>query len=370
MAELDLRRVAWLPSLTSLRALAALAVFVFHLQMFGVVELPGADLGSLGVTFFFALSGFVLAWGSGPTLDRVGFLVNRVARIYPAHLAALLLVVPGKLAVGSEALGPEIVVPNLLLLQGWVPDPLVAFGLNGVSWSLSCEMFFYLAFPIVVPLVARWTTLARVGAALAVLAAPVGVALSRPAWDAYLYYLPVARLGEFLLGVALGLAVREAAVTVAALRAGLVVTVTVFGTALAAGATSGVLRAAAAPLFVLVICAFARRDVAGRRSVLACRPLQYLGEISYGFYLVHQTVIVTLVRLEVPAVPALVAATVGSVLLAVALYHGVERPCRRAIIGWWRRREVRRRPGRLGARRRAPSPPRPTPDAGTAPAVR
>ena len=52
-----------LPRLTSLRAFAALAVFVFHLHAEDVASLPWgiARIGGTGVAFFFVLSGFVLA---------------------------------------------------------------------------------------------------------------------------------------------------------------------------------------------------------------------------------------------------------------------------------------------------------------------
>src|SRR5450631_3764798 len=39
---------------------------------------------------------------------------------------------------------------KLLMLDALVPIPSIQFGANGVSWSLSTEMFFYLAFPLLI----------------------------------------------------------------------------------------------------------------------------------------------------------------------------------------------------------------------------
>ena len=59
-----------LPSLTGLRAIAALMVFGFHVWALGIFASPGVNKvlahsvseGVIGVTFFFILSGFVLTW--------------------------------------------------------------------------------------------------------------------------------------------------------------------------------------------------------------------------------------------------------------------------------------------------------------------
>src|SRR4051812_40535867 len=89
-----------LPSLTGLRWFAALAVF-FHHSAFawnwnqtvtaGYSEL--ARPGSTGVTFFYMLSGFVLAW-SPPDRDTPRpFYRRRFARIAPAYWVATLIAI-------------------------------------------------------------------------------------------------------------------------------------------------------------------------------------------------------------------------------------------------------------------------------------
>src|SRR5437764_15296156 len=73
-----------------------------------------------GVSFFFVLSGFIIAYAY-PKLDSKDevfkFVVARIARIWPAHLAALLLL----LALVKFPLDHTLVA-NALLLHAWVPS--------------------------------------------------------------------------------------------------------------------------------------------------------------------------------------------------------------------------------------------------------
>jgi peptidoglycan/LPS O-acetylase OafA/YrhL len=86
---------ARLESLTGMRAIAALVVFLHHvprhfegdpLRAFNHIAVQGG----IGVTFFFALSGMVITWAYVPGDRPRSFYRRRVARIYPAYLAAFL----------------------------------------------------------------------------------------------------------------------------------------------------------------------------------------------------------------------------------------------------------------------------------------
>ena len=82
-----------LPSLTGLRFWAALLVVTYHLsRQYHRLPLVSSLVwyGRDGVTFFFVLSGFVLAWsyaGAALVPDRV-FYRRRFARVWPLHLLA------------------------------------------------------------------------------------------------------------------------------------------------------------------------------------------------------------------------------------------------------------------------------------------
>lgn len=66
-------------------------------------------------------------------------------------------------------------VPNLLLVQAWWRDPYVVYGMNAVSWSLSCEVFFYACFPVTVIVLRRMSN--RVRWAIAALGVVVALVL-------------------------------------------------------------------------------------------------------------------------------------------------------------------------------------------------
>jgi peptidoglycan/LPS O-acetylase OafA/YrhL len=146
-----------------MRVVAALMVFFFHLgQVPPFRSQMAADVyqnvfgqgGWVGVSFFFVLSGFVLTWSSRPTDTARRFWRRRVAKVFPNHLvtsvAAILLLVNA-----GQALGGWKVVPAIFLLQSWFPQIEISSAANSVSWSLSCELLFYLSFPLLIRLVDR-----------------------------------------------------------------------------------------------------------------------------------------------------------------------------------------------------------------------
>jgi peptidoglycan/LPS O-acetylase OafA/YrhL len=322
-----------LPSLTALRAAAALVVFACHLSQWGVLPMPGAALGETGVAFFFVLSGFLLTWGYVGRVETRRFYVRRFARIWPSHAVmwGVALLVPRTVL----AVEPGPAVANLVLVQAWVPRDEFVYGVNGVAWSLSCEFAFYALFP------AALLVLTRVGVRTAwavaigafVVVSVFTVAASRPGIPYHLVLIgftnPLVRLPEFLLGIAAALAVRSGwrptwwwvGVITAFCVGGLAVT-----------------RASPAddvwttPAYLLVIVAAAAWDVSDRRSWLSGRALVYAGKVSFAFYLVHELVIINLQQVLGTGAEVAAAALVVAVAGAVALHHLVELPAQSLIV--------------------------------------
>jgi peptidoglycan/LPS O-acetylase OafA/YrhL len=132
-------------ALTGLRIVAAGMIVAHHSR--GLIPVPSYALGQ-GVSFFFVLSGFIIAYAY-PRLDGKGeilsFLVTRIARIWPAHFAALVLVI-----LLLQMPLDRTFVANALLLHGWLPSWPWYFSYNAPSWSISTELFFYIAFPVLI----------------------------------------------------------------------------------------------------------------------------------------------------------------------------------------------------------------------------
>ena len=134
-------------SLQSWRFIFALMIFLHHFPVNGKGLFEAG--GSCGVSFFLILSGFVMAAGYGdkvlsPSFSFGNYMIKRGARIYPLHLLCFLvaLVLAYKNIDGFYLLK---LLPNLLLLQSWIPIQGIYFSGNAVSWCLSDLVFFYAA---------------------------------------------------------------------------------------------------------------------------------------------------------------------------------------------------------------------------------
>ncbi|MEV6302507.1 acyltransferase [Actinoplanes sp. NPDC051861] len=341
-----------LPSLTGLRFIAAFAVFGFHVSVAGLFAEDGGvpavldevfRQGATGVSFFFILSGFVLCWSARPGDTMRRFWRRRAAKVYPNHLATALFALAVVLVAGT-AVTVWSVAANLLLLQAWVPDEAVFYGLNTPSWSLSCEAFFYLCFPLILRAVDRlprqwlWPL---TGAVLAAVCLMPAVALGLPEdlryW--FIYVSPPVRMLEFVVGILLARIVRD----------GLWIRLTVVPAALLAVAAyfaSGFLplgfsyvAGTVIPL-ALLIPAVAVSDLNGTSSFLRRRTMIWLGEISFAFYLVHQLAIRIVERalggegFSHPGGMLVALAMLAlSMLGAWALYRIVETPAMRLFSG-------------------------------------
>lgn len=334
-----------LPRLTSLRFFAASGVFMYHLCRIypGMPLKATSTVGYVGVAFFFVLSGFVLTW-STPIYNGVEakqFWIKRVARVYPSHLA--MMVIALLLPARPLPLTWAAVPPNALLLQSWFSPNDIAFGVNAVSWSLSCEAFFYLCAPLLISVLNALKPLQRylAAAAGAGVAWSIGLVMAANGANVYAYHLPIVRIGEFIIGIALALALRDgvrlpfrsvclAGVTTAVmvmvcLRTGQLTTV------------SGILMV---PAFAWLIYACAQADLDGVRGVLRLKLLEHLGITSFAFYLVHELVLLNLNPLPWPHGSKLVNLATVIVLWVICqaaaelLYRGVERPAQRRIRAW------------------------------------
>jgi peptidoglycan/LPS O-acetylase OafA/YrhL len=301
--------ISQLPSLTSLRGLAALWVVLFH---YTALYFPRLDItghssligkGYLAVDLFFMLSGLVMthvycrAFCDSVKDNYRRFMVARIARLYPLHIVVLLLFVAAALLVqfiayaktgaaegipltGTRSLAAA--AANLFMLQGLSAEHL---SWNFPSWSISVEFMAYLAFPLVLPAVWRasgrvqFALLLTIGAALSLFAYLSGGDFNQ--WGRPLVLLRC--LPEFMLG----------ALIYAAYRAGLFAkwfeTDAVALIVLAVAVVCLHLRAPdllIVALFPVLVLAAVNNNRNVARAINVA-PLIWLGEISYSLYLIH-----------------------------------------------------------------------------------
>jgi peptidoglycan/LPS O-acetylase OafA/YrhL len=205
------RRSGHLPALTGLRFFLALWVILTHLIGTGhvyepvILMLPGPlqDLirrGYQAVPTFFMLSGFVLARTYGLTeWNREScrkYLVGRFARVYPVYLLSLLIVSPFIAKAHDQKKG-WLVAMHLTLTQGWFTGHYTA-GWNTPAWSLSCEMFFYLIFPLLIILTKNRGWGRTIGAALVALVLTDAMRAAGISDQ----IKPLIHLSDFLMGIA------------------------------------------------------------------------------------------------------------------------------------------------------------------------
>lgn len=300
---------AKLPRLTSLRFFAALAVVLTHVgyQFTSSQALRKTETyGYVAVAFFFVLSGFVLTWSFRPRPSSV-FWWGRFAKIWPSQFVIavfVFLVLPTFERVPSTF--GEIL--DLSLLQAWWPHRNVYFGGNGVSWSLSCEIFFYAIAPLIVGRICRMSTkgarrmtsvVVGVLVLLPVLAATFNVSSRTSYWLFYIF--PPYQLGYFLIGMLAAWAVKngvrlrfpKAASAVAMVwLASLAWYGTQFTLAQDHGLPRPVAMLGSLPALLVLITAAATRDVRHQRSWLTSPFMVFLGTISFELYLTHKVVFI------------------------------------------------------------------------------
>ncbi|MEU3455881.1 acyltransferase [Micromonospora sp. NPDC006766] len=302
--------------MTGLRAVAAFLVFSYHCTVLSVFADTGVQsghalvayhAGHMGVSFFFVLSGFLLTWSARPGDRLRRFLRRRAFRILPNHFVAYVIALVLLLAAG-ETIRAGSAVTTLFLVHAWIPDAqLIGTSINGVTWSLSVEIVFYLLFPLLLPLVNKirenrlWYALAGVGvmallvpvAALTFLPGqPPGPFSPDMSWPQMwlTHFFPLARGMEFLTGMVMARIVLSGrwiniGIAPAAVLAGLDYLLslqlpTIWG------------FAAIYPVPIsFVIAAAATADARGRQIWLNSRPMVLLGDISNAFFLLHLFVI-------------------------------------------------------------------------------
>lgn len=354
----------------SLRAIAALSVFAYHIAFHtdGLSGSLGPWLSHLnvGVPIFFLISGFLLyrpwsqaRWGglAAPSVRR--YALRRALRIVPAYWLALPLVA---LWLGlGDVFTPVGALVHFGFLQAYVHGRII--GGIGQAWTLSVEMSFYIALPLLALAVRRLPARTPRAFLVTELCLCAVLALFAVVWQVEalrhlgpgnailfpaLIGLPAA-LDLFALGMALaavtvwmqGTGAQPLPVRVIAragwlpwVGAGVAYAVLVNAPAwIGGGQTRQVLAThelgGLVALGILLPAVFGqeRRDVV--RRLLASRPLLWVGRVSYALYLWHLAVILKLqdygLRDDLGRGLFTVVCLAVSLAIAALSWYGVER---------------------------------------------
>jgi peptidoglycan/LPS O-acetylase OafA/YrhL len=328
-----------LEEIDALRGIAALGVaFVFHIHhLLGQARtgpLDGLpvfswlhDYGYVLVDLFFVVSGYIFAHVylvdgrfKGTIRD---FAVARFARLYPLHLATL-LVSAGLLAIGPTASAENCCndarhfLLNLVMLQESGLN--IGLSFNSPAWSISVEVLCYALFCLLaIQLPDRFWQAAVLLVAVGLLATlPGGVQLD---------HIARGLCGFFAGTLAYRLRKAPTGLWLVLLPAGFVLLP--FASGLSIGAVLGVTSWPALVNFARLL------------PILRLSPLRWLGERSYSIYLTHSPVYMALniIVFSGSAVPESLAVPMmlvgwGLVLAVSDLsYRFLETPSRR----WLRR---------------------------------
>jgi peptidoglycan/LPS O-acetylase OafA/YrhL len=302
--------------LEALRGIAALCVVVYHASWTNAItQCQFFQNSALMVDFFFVLSGFVICHSYAHRLatgtDARRFLWLRLGRLYPLHLAFLLVFAALKLSgfllqtglsvtAGFAAFAAKngwAFVCNVFLLHSL--GFLHSLSFNYPSWSISTEYFTYVLFAIVCLLLGHGLRL--VAASLAIIAGSAALLWNlgiHALVDATVSWGFIRCVGGFFLGVMVWWLCLErpsggalsAPPTGSASRLALPTVLLIAAAFLSTVSAEGRATYFFPLLSGLVIIAAVRTPDSVAHRILITRPLRWLGQISYSLYMTHASV--------------------------------------------------------------------------------
>lgn len=378
-----------LNSIQALRGIAAFAVFLCHVMAIEEAHSErGAKLtdlwinGAHGVDLFFVISGFIMVWVAGDlrrgAAEAGDFLFSRATRIYPLWwLFAAAMVVFFVTMKGTLWDAPRIDAAGLNgalhLFHSFVLWPQPEHPVLGVGWTLVHEMYFYIAFAVLILLLpARfrlygilvWVGIVTIGA-LAGLSANFSNNLIE------LIFYPMTL--QFALGALVGYAIK------AGWRKHALVAAIVGGAATLIPFLNLDLEPTQALITSLGNEGFTEMNPVWRRTVFYGIPVAlliyglvvlelerglrtpkfmvHLGDWSYSLYLCHTLTISAIGRVTytlfepslVVTTAYVILVTIGTILISALTYYYFERPSIRFFRRW------RGKPS-AGANEKTPAP--------------
>jgi exopolysaccharide production protein ExoZ len=325
--EHDAKRKNDITSIQYLRALAALAVLVFH-----ACTKAGADfsIGQAGVDLFFVISGFLMVLITGNHTSAGTFLLDRILRIAPLYWIATLTLVALHLIGFAPNLSVELsyVIQSLLFIPVREPTGVNNWPVLVPGWSLVFEIFFYALFAFVI---AKFRVAWRVPVLSIILVGLVGLGLSTNSESPIFQTYTDPMLLEFLAGTWIGIfATNIRKIPNFASIVLLVMSVALLILLNSLLPISWRVVSFGLPACIILIAALALEAKAP--TSLFGKLFNAIGDSSYSLYLWHGMAISVTSKiaasLEFPVMAEITLGVIGGLALGFASYWIIERPIR------------------------------------------
>ena len=343
-----------------------MCLILHHFDMFQDLNVDGywnimrwLGEGYFSVDFFFILSGFVISYSYSDKIKQnqissTTFFLNRIFKLWPVHLVTWIgavFVYGGRDYFLSNLFSKHSLI-GMLMLQSYIPDMGYSFWGNGLSWSVSTELFFYISFLLLVRL--RVADRKGIFAFLTVIVLLnsifVGNNLSCAAW--FYYINPGFRVLDFIAGMLLydwwkDTKFKPNGIVSASILEAVSISLLLMFAFFAATKMSHF-----NPRFqtyyylfpcLILIYAFSF-DMGIFSKLLSTKPFLYLGNCSFCIYMVHQ-IVLYIVKQKwgfaiVDGRSMLYYGAIGtfiSIVASVILYHFVEVPSNRFLRNSWKK---------------------------------
>lgn len=345
----------YIAGIDGLRAFAVLMVLAYHLQ------LPFAKGGLLGVTVFFVISGFLITRILVSEIENLGsinlknFWIRRIRRLYPAILVMVTVFIFTS-AVFNRVLFTKACDDLVSVIFGynnwWQIFNKVSYFENAGApspfthcWSLAIETQFYLIYPLLLIILARFrnrrSLFAGVTLILAILSAVLMWILFDPSKDpSRVYYGTDTRVFSMLFGAFLAIISNsDNRRKVAGNINDVIGTISLLGLlymmVVVDGYSSFLYRGGqviVSILAVMVIFSVSNgKSMLGR--ILNVQPLKWLADRSYGIYLWHYPIILLCSGGRKSAWWIMFIEIILTFFCSAVSYHYIETPIRHGIIG-------------------------------------